>query len=200
MPVVVIDNHSDDDPGSVVASRPATRIVRLPLNLGHGRALDIGVLLVRTKYVVVLDVDAFPISPSWLNVLLGPLEKGFQVVGGETCRPYAHPSCLAVRLDRIVGRRHTFMARYRGGGRSRPSDWDVGERLSQREPGRVHILPATSVRGPGTVGTVFADVVYHNFYSTRHRAEPDPASSTLDGGVRQQDADSAWAEAVARYL
>jgi glycosyltransferase involved in cell wall biosynthesis len=198
LPVVVIDNHSSDDPGAVIAGRPGVRLVRLPLNLGHGRALDIGVLLARTEHVVVLDVDAFPIRASWLEVLLQPLSEGAHVVGGETCRPYAHPSCLAMRLDRIVERRHSFMARYPGElGRT---GWDVGELVSMREPGAVCILPATSVRGPGTVGTVFADVVYHNFYATRHQAESDPATAELDGGIRQHDASTAWADAVARYL
>ena len=70
---------------------------------------------------------------------------------------------------------------------------DVGEALSQVLALRfgtrsLHKIEPTSVRGPGMIGTVFGDVVYHNFFSTHG----DPAS-LHDGAL-------AWQEAVAKYV
>jgi len=55
------------------------RAVRLPFNLGHDLALDIGFLLVDTEYVVALDVDAIPLHERWLKELLQPLSTGSEI-------------------------------------------------------------------------------------------------------------------------
>ena len=74
----------------------------------------------------------------------------------------------------------------------------MGQALSLREAGRVSLIDATSVRGPGSVGTVFGGAVYHNFYATRFTGVND--QELLDSAVRASDAEAAWAEAVGRYL
>ncbi len=46
------------------------RRVLLPLNVGHGPALDVGAANVRTERFVALDVDAFPVTPdqvAWMD-------------------------------------------------------------------------------------------------------------------------------------
>ena len=68
--------------------------------------------------------------------------------------------------------------------------------MSAREPGRLHFFEPTSQRGPGDVGTVFGDLVYHNFYSTRFGTTRAP---TLDAVVGRDDPTAAWDEALARY-
>ena len=59
---VVVDNASTDGTRRWAAGVPGVRVVRLPINISHGPALDVGVLLLcRTDIFLVLDVDAFPI-------------------------------------------------------------------------------------------------------------------------------------------
>src|SRR5215211_4845434 len=70
--ILVIDNASEDDSRSQLRAREDIRHLLLPLNLGHDLAMDLGVLLCGTEYVVALDVDAFPLHDRWLDELLGP--------------------------------------------------------------------------------------------------------------------------------
>ena len=202
--MLVVDNGSSD--GSVDWLRQhGVRTVTLDRNLGHGTALDLGWLRARTQTVVALDVDAFPINESWLSCLTTPLEEGSTVVGahyGEVLervspdvppewrgRDFVHPCCLAMRLRRFVQCHHSFRGDW--------STWtDVGESISSREREHLSFLEPTSHIGPGPVGTVFGDVVYHNFYAARHRRE----GRDRIHGVTEMDAISAWNTAVATYL
>ena len=70
---------------------------------------------------------------------------------------------------------------------------DVGEALSHNVSlangsKALHRVPLTSSKGPGVAGSVFGDVVYHNFYSTQGRPDLMAASEAM------------WQQAVATYL
>ena len=195
--IIVVDNASRDDTAALLAGRSDVRVVRLPFNIGHELAMDIGFLLARTTVVVALDVDAFPIEDRWLPELLAALEEpGIQVAGARLNREYVHPCCLAIRTARFVERRHSFRSHYVPRAAGRDASGDVGESISAGEPDGVRFFDPTSTRGPGDVGTVFGDIVYHNFYATRFKATQ---ADVLDEGVTGDAAESAWDEAVARY-
>ena len=155
-------------------------------------------MLARTEFLLLLDVDAFPISDEWLPAVLGPLRAGATVAGGHIHRDYVHPSYLAMRMRDFVARRHSFtvVGRWEKGVKGGAEGFrDAGEDISIREraefgPEATHLLPVTSTRGPGLLGTVFGDVVYHNFFSTGYGR-----SSTWT-----DETSSAWAEAVERYV
>ena len=198
--VIVVDNGSDDGSVEFLRATPEVRSVLLRRNVGHPAAMDLGFLIAASEIVVSLDVDAFPIKGSWLETIVSPLRRGYTVSGVELSREYAHPCCMAMRKSRFVLRGHTFRSRYSADreelGRTA---WDVGESISMRESrngGAAHLLQVTSQRGPGDVGTVFGDCVYHNFYASRHKTRPGAA---IDG-VFAEDAARAWDEAVRRYL
>jgi glycosyltransferase involved in cell wall biosynthesis len=196
--LLVVDNGSTDGSGEWLAGQRDLRGLRLPWNAGHGAALDLGFLLLRTEYAVALDVDAFPIADDWLDRLLEPLERREATVSGILVhRDFVHPSCLAMRRADFVACRHTFRPRWT----SDPAalgltHWDTGERISMRERGRVAYLPVTSVRGPGWLGTVYGGIVYHNFYAVRKDRSPD---ELLDGLVAPEEVERAWDEALRRY-
>lgn len=193
--IIVVDNASRDGTSSIVHG-PDVRHVRFPVNVGHELALDIGFLLVRTEYVVALDVDAFPLHDRWLAELVAALEPPAEVAGARLNREYVHPCCLAMRTVRFVERGHSFRSRYVPRSAGRDASGDVGESISAAEPGRTRFFEVTSQRGPGDVGTVFGDLVYHNFYATRFRATSD---RLLDEHVTDDAAAAAWDEAVRRY-
>jgi glycosyltransferase involved in cell wall biosynthesis len=194
--IIVVDNGSTDDSEALFGSEPDVRAIRLPLNLGHDLALDVGFLSAGTEYVVALDVDAFPIQERWLDELLAPLSQGCAIAGARLNREYVHPCCLAMRLDRFVTRGHSFRGRYRPRVGDQDASGEVGEEMAARERGRLHFFEITSQRGPGDVGTVFGDFVYHNFYSTRFGSDRGPV---LDEVVTRRAATSAWDEALQRY-
>jgi len=194
--ILVVDNGSRDGSRGRLAGEPQVTAVKLPFNVGHELALDIGFLLVETEYVVALDIDAFPLHERWLDELLAPLSSGCEISGARLNREYVHPCCLAMRTARFVEQKHSFRSHYRPRSEGRDASGDVGEEMSMRETGRLHFFDRTSQRGPGDVGTVFGGLVYHNFYATRFQATSD---QVLDASVRSSDAAAAWQQALQRY-
>jgi glycosyltransferase involved in cell wall biosynthesis len=195
--IIVVDNGSVDGSRERLSGRRDVTAVRLPLNVGHELALDVGVLLCETEFVVALDVDAFPLHDRWLEELLAPLSGGVQVSGARLNREYVHPCCWAMRTARFVGEGHSFRSHYAPRSEGSDASGDVGEEISAREAPHVRFFEITRQRGPGDVGTVFGDLVYHNFYGTRFNAT---AERTLDGIVDVDAPGQAWEEALERYV
>jgi glycosyltransferase involved in cell wall biosynthesis len=177
--ILVVDNASSDGSVEYLRSRSDVRVMRLPINVGHGVALDLAMSMVDTEYVAVLDVDAFPISDRWLSTSLTAMEHGAQVAGARMHRNFVHPCFLVTRTSVV----HRYGLTFRPvGSLSRstsraPLFFDVGEALSQRVilrfgGGRaLHFFEITSLRGPDNAGAVFGDLVYHNQFATqgKHR-------------------------------
>ena len=194
--ILVVDNGSARARAERPRGIPGVRTVLLPLNMGHDFALDLGVLLCGTEFVVALDVDAFPLHDRWLDELEDALRDGAEVAGARLNREYVHPCCWTMRTARFVREGHSFRAHYVPRDGDRDASGDVGEEISVREAPNVHFFDVTSQRGPGDVGTVFGDLVYHNFYATRFRGSGE---ETLDGVVAADDSARAWDEALRRY-
>jgi hypothetical protein len=195
--ILPVDNGSVDGSRERISEGEDVEGLLLPANVGHELAMDLGVLLAETEYVVALDVDAFPLHDDWLERLLAPLSEGAQVSGARLNRSYIHPCCWAMRKARFVEQGHSFRAHYQPREEGRDASGDVGEEISAAEAPKLHFFEVTSQRGPGDVGTVFGDLVYHNFYATRFNATSD---ETLDGVVAADDPARAWNEALERYV
>ena len=186
--LIVVDNASRDDSREVIRAS-GVRSMLLPINVGHGPALDLGMTKVRTEFFATLDVDAFPVRSDWLEVLRARLDDGNVVVGGHMHRGFAHPSMLAMRTRDFRDRNHSFIrSHWQGGAFVHGQSWDVAERISMREPGRVGLIEPSEVRGPGVIGTVYGGIVYHNWFSAQGPEH------------RRTEARLAWGEAVARFL
>lgn len=194
--ITVVDNASRDGSRERLRHSEGIGSVLLPVNVGHELALDLGALLCETEFVVALDVDAFPLHDDWLERLLAPLSSTAMVSGARLNREYVHPCCWAMRTARFVERGHSFRAHYQPREGGRDASGDVGEEISAAEAPDLHFFEVTSQRGPGDVGTIFGDLVYHNFYATRFNATEE---RTLDGVVGADDPARAWDEAVRRY-
>lgn len=194
LPILIIDNASTDSSKAWSSQQPGVRFFRLPVNVHHGPAMDIGILRCRTTHFVALDVDAFPVDDTWLDRLLEPLRHGAQVVGAgfpqlpdPAVQPYVHASCLAMSTRRFVEQRHSF---------SPGGSWDTAQSISMKEWPNIHTLPITSSRGPGALGSVFGGVVYHNFYSARFTTTTRDRIDWIDRGQPED----AWSEAMSKYF
>jgi glycosyltransferase involved in cell wall biosynthesis len=195
--IIAVDNGSEDGSREQIATSSGVNGLLLPANAGHELAMDLGVLCAETEFVVALDVDAFPLHDDWLERLLAPLAHGAQVSGARLNRNYVHPCCWAMRKARFVEEGHSFRSHYVPRSEGRDASGDVGEEISAAEAPNLHFFEVSSQRGPGDVGTVFGDLVYHNFYATRFNATSD---QTLDGVVAADDSGRAWEEALQRYV
>jgi len=195
--IVAVDNGSEDGSRQRISATAGVDGLFLPVNVGHELAMDLGILLAETEFVVALDVDAFPLRDDWLERLLAPLSEGAQISGARLNRKYVHPCCWAMRKARFVEQGHSFRAHYQPRAEGRDASGDVGEEISAAEAPNLHFFEVSSQRGPGDVGTVFGDLVYHNFYATRFNATSE---QTLDGVVASDDPARAWDEALERYV
>ena len=137
------------------------RTVLLPINMGHDFALDLGVLLCRTEFVVTLDVDAFPLHDRWLEELEGSLRAGAEVAGARLNREYVHPCCWAMRTARFVESRGTRSAPITFLGREIATPPATSakryrcerRRTSASSTSPASAAPATSGRSSGTSST-----------------------------------------------
>jgi glycosyltransferase involved in cell wall biosynthesis len=172
--IVVIDNDSSDGTREFLAEQDDVRAALMPVNLGHGVALDVVLPQVDTEHVAVLDVDAFPVSPTWLEQSLAALESS-RITGAHLHRNFVHPCYLVTRTQLIHRYGLTFapvgsLARLED---EAPLFLDVAEALSQRliikfgGSKAMTLVEPTSIRGPGMAGTVFGGLVYHNMYATQ---------------------------------
>ena len=95
--IIVVDNGSSDGSQEWLKTRPfLCHVVALPVNIGHGQALDVGVAVARRPIIVTLDSDAFPYDAGWLDTLLAPiLHDGKSAAGMWGRRDRLHPACAA---------------------------------------------------------------------------------------------------------
>lgn len=198
----VVDNGSTDGTRQWLKERQDVKSTRLPVNIHHGPAMDIGFLLSRTQFVVSMDVDAFPVSLRWMDEVIEPLRNGKLVSGVVTDREFVHPCFLAMEREVFVGDRHTF--RGCAGDFTTAEAWDTGESISRRCKPAIHGIDATEHVGPHWVGTSWGDVAYHNMYAVRHfrnyGSEMHDPEAVLDWGITRRDAENAWDLSTRRYL
>ena len=194
--ILVVDNHSADGTGEYLTEQPDLRSVRTPFNIGHGLGLDLAMAHARTEFVVMFDVDAFPISSQWLDEVTGPLEAGAIVAGAYVQRAFIHPSFLAIRRQDYLRLNLRFVpigSPATLGSVPRGLFMDVGEALSHTVAvvagsAALHRVPITEAAGDNLIGSIYGGVVYHNFYSTQGKPELVTAAQEM------------WKHAVDRYL
>ena len=189
--MLVLDNASSD--GSAERFRqldPGLRVHRLPVNVGHPIAMDLGTHLARTELVVTLDSDAFPLGEGWLSPVVAPFDDPSVVLAGTTSkRGFVHPMYSCVRRSAFVRRRlswqlwsvrdHDLDSLVFGEER-----FDAGELMTPRlAPHEVVFLERTPNRVDGLPGMTVADCVYHHGGVTRAKQAQGTKSSSWDQAV-----------------
>lgn len=179
--ILVVDNASSDGSIDFLRGRNDLRTIKLPVNVGHGVALDIAAATVDTEYLAILDVDAFPVASDWLQTSIRALADGAHIAGAHMHRNFVHPCFLVARTAEIHAHELTFrpVGSLTSLERKAPLFLDVGEAMSQRVivkfggGSAVHFFEITEARGPGPAGAVFGGLVYHNMYATQGNGRTD---------------------------
>lgn len=184
--LVVIDNGSSDGSQTwldLLARRGDILLLRRPDNPGHGPALEYARAYLAqhnllAPYLVTLDSDAFPLADGWLAHLRGLLTEPVRAAGIRHHRNYIHPSCLMVASRTLDELGVTLLNE-----KDRPSRYDVAERLSVeilKHGGQIAGLERTRDFGRGSksepvyLGSVYQDLVYHHWYTTRAASAGGP--------------------------
>ncbi|HUQ64312.1 MAG TPA: sulfotransferase [Acidimicrobiales bacterium] len=183
--IFVIDNGSRDESAKAFRrADPGSRVLRLPVNVGHPIALDLGTHLAHTEFVVTLDSDAFPLGEGWLMPVTDPFQDPSVVLAGTASkRGFVHPMYSCVRRSVFLQRRlswqlwrvrdHDIEELEFGKGR-----FDAGELMTPRlGPGEAVLLSRTPNRVDGLPGMTVADLVYHHGGVTRATQSEGPPSS-----------------------
>lgn len=196
--VIVIDNGSDDGSWEWLKSRPfGCRAVRLPVNIGHGKALDVGVALASNSTIVTLDSDAFPYRTNWLDVLTEHLaDPDIEASGMWGRRDRLHPACSAIRRSAYyaTGMSMANHATWIDSGEEPEflkNCWDTEELVFLRiGRERTRLLP---VQPSEYGGVTMADVVFHyEGLTTKTVFADEAANATIHR--------PGWSAAVAAFL
>lgn len=190
--LIVVDRGSCDGTREWLDAQPDVRIFTVKPNRrghSHGQAAELGAENARYDHIVLLDSDAHPIEPGWLELTVDRLDDHHRLVGGIFRRMheanrhgwYIHPHFMAFhKVD--LGREITLR-------KERGNDLDTGEaatiRLLERERGVIGYPIEFCNRfavGHPHFPTVTAGV-FHAWYGTRLRKDILTVSEETNGAV-----------------
>ena len=94
--IIIVDNHSIDGSVEWLGEQDDIEAIILTYNSHHGPGLDLGLKLVRSRYCMVMDIDAHLQSETWLEDLISLYgeKKGRKLIaakGGDPDAPNAKP-------------------------------------------------------------------------------------------------------------
>lgn len=195
--LIVVDNASTDGTQTwlkLLADRGDIDLIRSETNLGHGPALERARRHTQSPYLVTLDSDAFPVADDWLPRLRERLTGSVKVAGIRHHRDYIHPSCLMIERETLEAMGLHFLNE-----KDKPSKLDVAERLSCAIKGRGFEIAGLERTGeqrrgsraePVYLGSVYDDLVYHQWYTTRkvlagRRQVDDVPSEAIEQSLRE---------------
>jgi hypothetical protein len=193
--LMIVDNGSDDGSAAWLQKQRDLRPVLLRTNLGHGRALDIGISRATTSRVLLLDSDAFPIVDGWVSEVEKMMETaGLSAVGMLGRRDRLHPAFALIDRQCYLDSRLSMAVHDRP---LRPGEtselgvnsWDCAELFSLSLDSSKRRLLDVAQTPYG--GELIAGLVYHHGAFTTAAMEQSPGV-----GTRQE----AWLAAISSLL
>jgi hypothetical protein len=163
----------------------------------HGASLDQLVRRVRprTKFIITLDTDSFPIRDGWIENLTGRLTDDVLVAGvwRDEMLPakpaFIHPCCLAIRKRTLRELGATFMV---------GSGADVAHNVTVAVEGsgaRASKLRRSNHFNPHfLMGAVYGDLIYHQGAGSRAPAFSARTDADHDEAVRLALRDAAFSD------
>lgn len=185
--VLVIDNGSTDGSPALLRHWPGLDTILLRRNVGHGIALDLGLLASGTTVAVTLDSDALPLTDTWLEPAVEPVRSGRAVLAGlRSSRDFVHPVYAAVDTAAFIQRRLSFQVHITPGVTAETvrwgeNAWDTGELMTRRlRRSDLHFVEPTENPLPGLPGMTAGNVVYHHGGVSRSEDPADRAHAVAD--------------------
>jgi CTP:molybdopterin cytidylyltransferase MocA len=104
--IIVVDRGSRDGTREWLGTQPDVRMLTAPPQRGghgHGEAAELAAQQARFEHVVLLDSDAHPIAPEWLELTVDKLDAHHRLAGalfqtrheGNSYAWYVHPHFMA---------------------------------------------------------------------------------------------------------
>src|ERR1700730_12381344 len=190
--LIVVDRGSLDGTREWLSAQPDVRVVAAKPNRrghGHGDAAELGAEQARYDHIVLLDSDAHPVAPSWLELTVDKLDAHHRLAGSIFHRVhkanrhgwYVHPHFMTLHKSDLG--ENVTLRKVRG------QDLDTGEAAT------IRLLDA----GLGVIGyplqfcdafavghphfpTVTASV-FHAWYGTRLGKEAPLVNRETNGAV-----------------
>jgi len=191
--IIAVDRGSRDGTREWLSRQPDVRVLRVrQWRHAHGEAAEAAVRRAKYPYIVLLDSDAHPISPSWLELTVDQLDDVTRLAGAEFVdkhrgNPYGrfvHPHFMAFFKEDLGG--HIVLRKVRG------HDTDTGEEatIRLRDAGLGVLSHPISFCEPFSVGhprvpTVSAGV-FHAWYVTRLGKDAETVARETDGAVTRE--------------
>jgi glycosyltransferase involved in cell wall biosynthesis len=194
--VIVVDRGSRDGTREWLAQQPDVRVLTTKSTRrghGHGEAAELGAQNARHPYIVLLDSDAHPVEPTWLELTADRLDNHHRLAGavfrgmhrGNQYGWYIHPHFMAFHQADLG--RDIILRKIRG------EDLDTGEAAT------IRLLDA----GAGVIGyplqfcarfnvghphfPTVAGGVFHAWYGTRLRKEFRSVDDETNGAVTRSN-------------
>ena len=194
---IVWDNKSRD--GSRLWLRDCPHAILTVLggtNTKHDAPLQVLSRVIRSRYMVVLDSDAWPIKAGWEDRLLGALAPREILVAGAGSSPPAlphpvvHPWLMACRTD--WGRKRNWLKSGAGYG------WDTAQALSlvAGKEG-IHIFDSEAlVDGDRfTKGVKIPNIAFHQFAGSQfHKGRGKLSVNGVPRDVWERTQEALWTE------
>lgn len=192
--IIAVDRGSRDGTREWLSRQPDVRVLRVRQwrRHAHGEAAESAVRRAKYPYIVLLDSDAHPIAPCWLELTVDRLDESTRLTGAEFVdrhrgNPYGsfiHPHFMAFCQSDLG--RHVVLRKVRG------HDTDTGEEatIRLRDAGLgvlghpIEFCADFSVGHP-RVPTVSADV-FHAWYVTRLAKDAETVARETDGAVTRE--------------
>jgi glycosyltransferase involved in cell wall biosynthesis len=194
--LIVVDNGSKDGSREWLSGQRNGLVpVLLRTNLGHGRALDIGICRATTSRVLLMDSDAFPVTQGWLESLERQMcSQNLLAIGMRGRRNRLHPACALINRDHYLKTRVSMAvhSRFLEPGEKRElgvNSWDCAELFSLTIPeGRRQLIDTTPTPYGGDL---IGGLVYH------HRRLTELG---MESGGSMTPHHDLWAAARGHYL
>jgi GT2 family glycosyltransferase len=112
--VIVVDRGSCDGTREWLSAQDDVRMLTAPVKRGghgHGEAAEMAVQQAKFQHVVLLDSDAHPVAPQWLELTVDKLNAHHRLAGAVFRTPhegnphgwYVHPHFMAFHRDDVGG-------------------------------------------------------------------------------------------------
>ncbi len=189
--IIVVDRGSTDGTCEWMAAQKDVRLISMPQKVsahGHGEAAQKAAREARHERIVLLDSDAHPVSPDWLESTADRLDDKHRLAGpafhgGHTGNPhgwYVHPHFLCF-LKKDVGKLVVL-------GKKRGETTDTGEEATIRvlDAGLgiiSHPLTKSDIDAGHRDFPTVAAGVFHAWYGTRLVKEIATVGNETDGKV-----------------